>query len=319
MNRSVGFTAVALLLLAFASPANATHVACGELLTTTTTLDGDITCGEGQQTGLFIGADNITLWMEGHSITSTSTTPGVGIQGDVSGVDIRGNGRISGFFYGVNLRGSDNNVRRLTIAAESGGTGITMSGNRSYAYRNVVDGRLAQFEAGIYLSGDDAYAWGNTVQEGGFAGAITTVGDNPRVVVNTVSCEERNADTYGVRTPLYTTSALVWGNTVTGCNRGIFDSNSNTDGSGAARLRFNEATGNNVGLYIFDNRAIAGRNTANNNFDTGIWSGAAGTRIQNNTANNNTNYGIFAADGTVDGGGNTATGNGTNCVNVACP
>ena len=65
-----------------------------------------------------------------------------------------------------------------------------------------------------------------------------------------------------------------------------------------------------------------GRNTANGNGDTGILSNLGGTLIQNNTANSNTNMGIDGAAGTIDGGGNTASGNGDGstpqCENVSC-
>jgi hypothetical protein len=64
-----------------------------------------------------------------------------------------------------------------------------------------------------------------------------------------------------------------------------------------------------------------GRNTANDNGSFGIYSTLPATTIQNTTANTTEYEGIYAEPGTVDGGGNTATGNrqgGSQCLNVQC-
>ena len=344
MRGSIGFTvAVLFALLAFTAPASAAP-ACGAVITTDTVLDGDIVCaGPTQQTGLFIGADDVTLWMAGHSITSTTPADAVwGIQGSYSRTDIRGNGSISGFQTGVNLSsGSDNSVRRLTVTLPSTGTnGINFAGDRSYAYRNVIDGSAAPYENGIYVAGTDAYVWGNTVTDSGVYG-ILTAGDNPRtppqnpsranVVLNTVSCSDNTSD--GIYVYGYATLARVWQNNVTNCNRGIYAAPQGT-GNGNGWFRLNVVTGNNTGLDINDKTAIIGRNVANGNLNIGISSSVAGPwgpRIRNNIANNNKNpansnqgTGILAVTGTIDGGGNTATGNGIGtpgeqCVNVSCP
>jgi parallel beta-helix repeat protein len=67
-------------------------------------------------------------------------------------------------------------------------------------------------------------------------------------------------------------------------------------------------------------------NTANGNADSGIAlfedapGDAAGNTLKRNTAKKNQNHGIDAVAGTIDGGGNRASGNATppQCVNVAC-
>jgi len=43
------------------------------------------------------------------------------------------------------------------------------------------------------------------------------------------------------------------------------------------------------------------------------------TVLADNTADDNDDYGIFAAEGVTDGGGNEASGNGTDCTpNIKC-
>jgi hypothetical protein len=61
-------------------------------------------------------------------------------------------------------------------------------------------------------------------------------------------------------------------------------------------------------------------NVANAFFDDGIHVDAPGTLVRANTANDNGDLGIEAIGGTIDGGGNRASGNGNplQCVNVVC-
>ncbi|MCL4858862.1 MAG: right-handed parallel beta-helix repeat-containing protein, partial [Caldilineaceae bacterium] len=74
------------------------------------------------------------------------------------------------------------------------------------------------------------------------------------------------------------------------------------------------ANGNPIGGSL-----IAG-NTTNGNLADGISVGGAGHTIANNAAHNNAAFGIRAAEGNIDGGGNTASGNGEplQCVGVVC-
>ena len=120
----------------------------------------------------------------------------------------------------------------------------------------------------------------------------------------------------------HSTYALVLGNTVIGnSHTGI-----NVSGNGAS-VSLNDSRTHRRGIYISDPAAIVGRNIASDNegvnpgetTGVGILSDQAGTTIRSNTANNNTAYGIQAAEGTIDGGGNVASGNGIqDCVNVVC-
>jgi hypothetical protein len=157
------------------------------------------------------------------------------------------------------------------------------------------------------------------VRGGDFGGITTPSGaNNPRIAVNTVeSCQGDQA--VGIYTWGYTTFAVVARNTVTGCRDGIVVL-AHGDGSGA-QVRRNVATGNSLGGISVggDPAAFVWRNTANGNGIYGIGLGGPGATVKENTANDNGVYGFDAEAGTIDGGGNTATGNGTeNCRNVSC-
>ena len=93
--------------------ASATHVQCGDTITTATTLDGDVVCPNGAPYGLRIGADNVLLRLNGYAVragSGTAPTPGSGIisgpdQDGLSGVRIK-RGAVQGFENGVDLKAS---------------------------------------------------------------------------------------------------------------------------------------------------------------------------------------------------------------------
>jgi large repetitive protein len=112
---------LALLVAAFSTgallmvdPALAAHVQCGDVIVQDTTLDSDlIDC---PNHGIVIGADNITLDLNGHTIDGrveslkqeTSFDPeidGVNNRDSHDGITLK-NGSIKQFFFGVKLAGS---------------------------------------------------------------------------------------------------------------------------------------------------------------------------------------------------------------------
>ena len=323
MTRKVGLsllTVVALLLCA--TPANAAHVACGDTITATTVLDSDVVCAGRQDTGLRIGAGNLTLWLNGYTVRGPGAGTGIheepsgtGILSDTgdlaptfSGVDIRGGG-IEGFAHGISVKVSDSFVRNVSVTTSK--SGILLAGDRNQVYRSRVGLTGDQTEGdGITVAGADAYLWNNLVF-GDAQFALQTQGENPRVILNTVENCLRSTGIFVVN---YTTTALVAQNRLRGCNIGI------TAWGSGARVQRNEASRGCVGMVVRDSAARVRYNTTNQNCGAGIDSDDAGTTLTGNVANRNESYGIYAAAGTVDGGGNTAVGNGTgNCVNVSCP
>ena len=83
--------------------ADASHVACTQILTQDTTLDSDVNCPGAVFQGLRFGAPNITLDMNGFTLSSppdTNALTGIGNAGGYDGVRVL-NGRVRGFHYGV--------------------------------------------------------------------------------------------------------------------------------------------------------------------------------------------------------------------------
>jgi len=285
--------------------AAAAHVNCGETLTAETVLDSDVVCSETDTAGLIIGGDDFTLWLGHHQIVGPGVTvagsDGVRDDGTAhSGVTIRG-GTITGFEEGVDLDADDSAVKGLQIQA--GSTGIAIRGARNYVYRNTTD--FAGF-TGIEAIGDDTELWGNKVL-GTTDDGIVVDGDNPRVLVNSV----QGCLFDGVIVTGYS-AGLVALNTVTGCDIGFSPS-----GRGL-KLQSNQANNNCIGIFVDDPAALVRWNTANDNCSEGIIVGQAGALLKKNTANNNVDFGIDAVEGTIDAGGNTATGNGEDCLGVVC-
>jgi hypothetical protein len=94
------------------------------------------------------------------------------------------------------------------------------------------------------------------------------------------------------------------------------------DGGQANLIRSNRAVGVEGGIAVGPGASatrIVG-NTANGSLDDGIDVDGPGTLVRANTANDNLDLGIEAIEGTIDGGGNRASGNGNplQCVNVVC-
>jgi nitrous oxidase accessory protein NosD len=93
--------------------------------------------------------------------------------------------------------------------------------------------------------------------------------------------------------------------------------------SGAGNVvQSNSVTGSYIGFAVAagSTATVIEDNLATNAYDDGIHVDAPGTLIRKNVANDNGDFGIEAVEGVIDGGGNTASGNGNplQCLNVFC-
>ncbi|HJV09583.1 MAG TPA: right-handed parallel beta-helix repeat-containing protein [Acidimicrobiales bacterium] len=128
-------------LVVGAGPASAVHVACGQTIMVSTTLDSNVgPCA----TGLTIGANNVVLDLAGFTVSGTPNTgegPGILIA-DRTGVTVK-NGTVSAFDTGISIEGgSGNTVSNMNISGNRGAgdygegvllfstTGNTVTGNR---------------------------------------------------------------------------------------------------------------------------------------------------------------------------------------------
>ena len=109
----------------------ANHVVCGQTITADTTLDFDLTNCPGD--GIVIGAPNIELDLNGHTVDGMGTGEGIDNSAGHDGVEIE-HGTITQFSIGVLLVGaSGNQLEGLNVSASTGEAGIRLvssSGNR---------------------------------------------------------------------------------------------------------------------------------------------------------------------------------------------
>jgi parallel beta-helix repeat protein len=157
---TVGF-AVLLGSTGLAGAAHASHVSCGQVITQNTVLDADV--GPCPGTGLVIGAADITLDLNGHTVSGalSSTSPGILVDAPLSGasnVRVRiVNGTVMGFRIGVSVSTSvDNTIERLVVR-DNLCHGIELRGIGSGGYfpaaRNLVRDNVIQANgcAGVHL------------------------------------------------------------------------------------------------------------------------------------------------------------------------
>ncbi|MCA1683583.1 MAG: right-handed parallel beta-helix repeat-containing protein [Actinobacteria bacterium] len=131
-------------LVVGAGPASAAHVSCGQTITQNTTLDANVgPCS----VGIEIGANNVTLDLNGFTITGT---PAVGdnagvVLNDRTGVTVK-NGTITQFDAGVGISGgSGNTVTAMTLVNNRGsratdfgeGVNVFISSRNTVSYNLV--------------------------------------------------------------------------------------------------------------------------------------------------------------------------------------
>ena len=327
------------------SVAPAAHVQCGEVITHSTVLDNDLLGCPGD--GIVIGSSDITLDLNGHTIEGDGTGIDVGIKnGDFaarnaySDVTIRG-GSIRQFDIGLRLDGAHRNIlRELNISTAldaPDGTGVDLSASSE---NRIEDVSISSNRTGISLLGSDA----NRIRRN-FATANGR-GIDVEGARNDVEKNIANGN-FGVGISLTEgTSNSVKGNVASDNGAsGRFSAGIVVERSSADEVIRNFTSGNSVGILLSEavgvrvvgNRVsradedgirvdpnsddtVLRRNTSDRNGDDGIDIESPGTTVTQNSANSNFDFGIEAIAGVIDGGGNSASGNGNpeQCLNVAC-
>ncbi len=282
-----------------AGTATAAHVACGQTITQSTTLDSDV--GPCAGTGIRIAANNITLDLGGRTVFGRQAPgEGVGILVDGrTGVTVR-NGRVILFDAGVVIQGGSGNTITDVVAQDNFGT------------------RASDFGDGIALfNSSNNLVTRNRVQRNGVFSGISLVGnsdnnlvDNNTVQGNNVESSPTLMDDIGIRVegPGVNGNVIsnnkVEGNGLDGIQIFPFAANSNNT------VRNNAIRGN--GFHNKAHRAGNGFVTgANNNLierNLVERNAASGIRIngQNNTIRNNTARGNAVpplSQGTINAGG----------------
>jgi parallel beta-helix repeat protein len=336
MPRIIGLGFLAALTIATlqvsGGPAFASHVRCGDVVTEDTTLDSDLIDCPGD--GIVIGADDITLDLDGHTIDGDGDPRAyrgcdTGIangridncsrgQPGHNGVTIRG-GTVREFAHGVQVSLADrNSLSQLRVHENSGFGGIVTSqmsnghieGNRAIG-NNSAGIAIYEPEERITIAGNVVGRnSGNGLElAGGVAGdrlegnvafgndadGFFVVSARGLLITNNRSFGNRGAGVTTFEGQSHIESNRVWNN-----------------GSGGIAVTGDDSQ--IVGNRAFDNRGVAG---------IAISAEAGGNVVASNDLRNNLGHGIFHST-VVDERGmviarNHSNGNGEDGIHVRRP
>jgi parallel beta-helix repeat protein len=284
-----------------------TSVSCGQTLTKSTTLTNDLANCPG--TGLIVGAGNITVDLNGHTIDGTNNKSGIDNERHANVKIV--NGTITDFrAAGINLFGARGNVlrkltvRRIGVGCRKGDicAGIVLfKSPRASITDNVVSNHVPAFQ----VSGIDVYnspgarVERNRISRNPGQGIAVFASPRSAVVGNRLDHNRGGMDASNDSDFIRVAGNHARGNRDAGIAVGALR---------GARVLGNTVTGNgDDGLFLFDLRnSVARGNRATGNF-TGIHlyggqggvaqyggkHGASGNRLIGNSATRNSHAGIW--------------------------
>jgi CSLREA domain-containing protein len=256
---------------------------------------------------------------------------------------VRGNTLTSNSADGIRVEGSSSNRIEANTVSESSGAGVALAA----ASNNTVVGNTLSTNSGAGvavgetgLPANDNLVEGNTITGSSGAG-ISVVESSGNDLIGNVATLGGSA---GIELEL-AQDTLVRGNEITGNAGGIELSGSSDNVIEANTVSGNNGTGislegsslrnvvllNSVhgnsgeGIYVGDSTDAANgnlieRNIVSSNSGGGIIVNGSGHTVTDNSVSFNDGWGILAVPGTIDGGGNEATGNAepAQCSGVVC-
>lgn len=290
--------------------------ACGDVVTQNVTLTKSL---KNCASGLVVGADNVTIDLNGYTIKGLGTAAGVGIDAaDHTGITVK-NGKITDFAEGIKLFNvSNSTIEDIVVRRTVTGIRVARTDNGSDS-NQILDNKVVESVDGIVLFGTAfSRVAGNTLADlsgtgifcrDTFAGDVEI--DGNRSVRNLI----------GIR--LFFCGASVTDNVANDNDaEGIFRTRSNgptlgnvaNDNVGTG-ISLDDSAGSIVGNVTNRNSghglAIVDQNATNGPFYT----------VTRNTANRNFQLGIMTnLVGVIDGGCNRARLNGDplQCQGVSC-
>lgn len=257
----LGVTAAVVLLVPLgAATANAQETTCGETVTQDITLQDDLVDCPSGKNGLTIGADGVTVDLNGHKIIGSSgSATGIDNSYGHNGVKIIGDGFISGFTDGLEIRDS----RSVQVS------GLTIQGNARIGLRvsNSRNGRFSNMRVVSNPAGGAAFADGadnNEIRSVSFirngADGLVVSGDANTVAGNWATANAGDGFVVGVGA----TSTQLSQNRAIGNNGNGFSIE-----SAGTRLKANVAQKNTKrGIDAVKGTADAGDNQASGNGDS---------------------------------------------------
>jgi FG-GAP repeat/Bacterial Ig-like domain (group 1)/Right handed beta helix region len=274
------------------------HVSCGDVITEDTTLDRDVVCPYGfGEPALTIAADGVTLDLAGHRIEIRGV--GVLIEGH-DGVTIM-NGSIGGpSGLPILIRDGNRNLLDHVSAGGGGAEAVRLEGSD----RNRIVGSRFGGEGGgaVLVDGSDRNLIArNTFDELGLGGSVLIRDSDANII-------SRNFARGG---SLANAMTVAEGSDDTTLRRNVLEGPGGRDGIGVQAGTTNTLiVRNRVRGFGYDDGFHPG---------DGIQVDSPSATLTGNSSNDNVGWGILAVPGVIDGGGNTASGNGAGqCLNVSC-
>jgi len=339
--------AVVLLLTLGATPAAATHVQCGDVITENTTLDSDLSCSGD---GLRVLANDVTLDLGGHEIAGAGSGAGVEIETvfpeplDLSGIAVV-DGTVRGFRDGIHMDGptgtvldglvvKDNEIgvdchyapgcRVTNSVLQRNGRGIAFAAvDAGCRPRALVARNLIRHNGiGVWIAGCGTQVTRNRIEQNETKGV--SIEDDVIADVSRNSIAGNGTDGVYVQ---YLAIVTISGNQIAGNGlHGIHLDGGIGPYGPSATMHDNRVTRNSVdGIRVVNAyRTVIERNRTERNGDDGvdidITFDFISSLVGRNVASFNGDLGIEADAGTIDGGGNRARGNGNpaQCVGVSC-
>ncbi|HEX2191643.1 MAG TPA: right-handed parallel beta-helix repeat-containing protein [Acidimicrobiales bacterium] len=276
--------ATVLATVAGSSPAGAVHVSCGQTITQSTTLDSNV--GPCPNNGIIIGADNITLNLNGFRVFGTTATgDGAGVLlVNRTGVTVT-SGSVTDFDGGVAIAGGGGNTVVRVVAHNNIGASLGHPPAPSTAWGDGI---------AIQGSNDNRILFNDVQNNGPYSGIGLFTGDTDHPFIP----------------PALVNGNLVQGNNVQNNTACRLDGLCDNDG-----IRLEPRVGSNclTGTTACPGRGnrVIGNTVERNGLDgIAIFAFTTSNLVQGNTTNFNGVRGSVPGDGVrVFGYGNTFYGN----------
>jgi parallel beta-helix repeat protein len=311
--------------------ASASHVGCGDKITTDTRLDSDLV--DCPNNGIVIGADGVTLNLNGHTIDGDGA-PAAGCNprkkfcdtGVVAighdGVTVR-HGSVREFDFGVGV-GNARHARLLGVtSSENRFLGVLIFNSARSLIRDssILRNGLGSGNSGLVLfRSHHNLIERNAVSRTGDAGLVLDESDRNQIRQNRL----RGIPQGGIA--VEGDGNVIARNRVSRSGGGILITVLEESGRAVGNVvRRNHVRGARAAGIAVDPgpgiaRTLLARNHVFGAGGAGIHVLDSGTTLTRNEARRNGGLGIYAVPGVIDGGGNRASGNGDprQCVNVKC-